>query len=613
MGIAVGLQFLPKIKPYQNILYLTFSKFAKIRIYKEAKFHLKEQNMTKEEYRRIRVENFHSLWWNFLKENWKFLGISQPPSILTMEELINESESHYNILVNEDLIPAHLQSRKEQNIKKILRREALPKHLEYCEKKISNFQMVLKRIKELLIKQNQNGKFWHDDTINWIQKLFSKDKNIIYLFKNKYPVIIIDEFQDTDERQWEIIQILNPHTLIIFGDNEQRIHQYRMENKNRLQDFWTKYPNYQETELINLYRFKKRPNCIIGEINTSDYDNSKEKLNLIKSRVEYKCLNIVKEELRTSISIAILCRNAKQVDDIAAFFWESGYFIRKDGSNNSPFEKLRKVIIRLISNSSEDILIDYLRYLQYPQNYNKKKFEMTILKEIFPTLSKYERNKGVQINQRTRKPICKAIIDLIGLNFAKALTKFKDYLVLIGKTNGNMKYDRIFVKGLIFISRRIRTFGITKWKQLDQKQQREKIDDYILNYENTVLLSSRNEKISIMTVHQAKSRQFDVVIFPWFSTLAWELRIPPLKLYVNDGIDFYIFLNANTRAKHKFYVLSTLEYSEDLPENYPEFDENELKSLIKPNTEVSNSSNKKMEKNKRNKNQTTLDSLFKKR
>jgi hypothetical protein len=45
---------------------------------------------------------------------------------------------------------------------------------------------------------------------------------------NLYPVIVIDEFQDTNDEQWESIKLLSEHSrLCSLADPDQMIHRFR--------------------------------------------------------------------------------------------------------------------------------------------------------------------------------------------------------------------------------------------------------------------------------------------------------------------------------------------------------------------------------------------------
>jgi DNA helicase-2/ATP-dependent DNA helicase PcrA len=55
---------------------------------------------------------------------------------------------------------------------------------------------------------------------------------------NLFPVIVIDEFQDTDDEQWEFIKLLSEHTrLCCLADPDQMIHRFRGAKDDRLSQF----------------------------------------------------------------------------------------------------------------------------------------------------------------------------------------------------------------------------------------------------------------------------------------------------------------------------------------------------------------------------------------
>ena len=58
-------------------------------------------------------------------------------------------------------------------------------------------------------------------------------------FCNAYPLILVDEFQDTDEDQWRLIQTLSEGSEIVaLGDPGQRIYAWRRGvSETRLKDF----------------------------------------------------------------------------------------------------------------------------------------------------------------------------------------------------------------------------------------------------------------------------------------------------------------------------------------------------------------------------------------
>lgn len=58
--------------------------------------------------------------------------------------------------------------------------------------------------------------------------LFERSSAIRNLFANKYPFVIVDEFQDTDNDQWRLIQVfLQEMDVVCLADPEQRIYEYQ--------------------------------------------------------------------------------------------------------------------------------------------------------------------------------------------------------------------------------------------------------------------------------------------------------------------------------------------------------------------------------------------------
>lgn len=75
---------------------------------------------------------------------------------------------------------------------------------------------------------------------------------------DRYPYIFVDEFQDTNDIQFEIIQLLNPENLFVVGDDFQSIYGWRGANVRNIIDFPEKYPGCEAIKLEQNYRSTKR-------------------------------------------------------------------------------------------------------------------------------------------------------------------------------------------------------------------------------------------------------------------------------------------------------------------------------------------------------------------
>jgi DNA helicase-2/ATP-dependent DNA helicase PcrA len=69
-------------------------------------------------------------------------------------------------------------------------------------------------------------------------KLLAQSNALLGIISDAYPVIILDEFQDTNAEEWELIRVLGKKSrLIALADPEQRIYEFRGADPARLGEF----------------------------------------------------------------------------------------------------------------------------------------------------------------------------------------------------------------------------------------------------------------------------------------------------------------------------------------------------------------------------------------
>lgn len=69
-------------------------------------------------------------------------------------------------------------------------------------------------------------------------ELLSRSNSLLEMISKVYPVIILDEFQDTNSEEWKIIQLLGKKSLLIsLADIDQRIYEFRGADPARVSEF----------------------------------------------------------------------------------------------------------------------------------------------------------------------------------------------------------------------------------------------------------------------------------------------------------------------------------------------------------------------------------------
>ena len=89
------------------------------------------------------------------------------------------------------------------------------------------FKYVQNKLNDLL---NQQGFYEYSDQIKVVHKAVKSNPNLVQQIANQWPCVMVDEFQDTDNRQLEIFDRCfndDKHDLIYVGDPKQAIYDFR--------------------------------------------------------------------------------------------------------------------------------------------------------------------------------------------------------------------------------------------------------------------------------------------------------------------------------------------------------------------------------------------------
>ncbi len=149
---------------------------------------------------------------------------------------------------------------------------------EYAAENKGNFKASKVAQAYLLYQQKlkANNALDFDDIINHTLKVFEKSPEIAEKLSNRFNLVIVDEFQDTNDAQYELVDILSRgcSTLCAVGDDDQSIYGWRGANIEHIMELsktarsLTINRNYRSYESIinvansiirnNKYRFDKQ-------------------------------------------------------------------------------------------------------------------------------------------------------------------------------------------------------------------------------------------------------------------------------------------------------------------------------------------------------------------
>jgi len=186
----------------QKILFLSFARTTVSRVM-EAIEH--EQKIPPAQKKRIEVETYHSFFWRILKTHGYLIGLPRRLTFLT------PSDEAVALSGVRSVFPVR-KSTDEQKKAKELAEEAERRRL-----------------------ANKEGRVCFDLYAPFVGDLLCGSSRIRSLVAIMYPVIILDEFQDTDNAQWRVVRALGEFCrLIALTDPEQRIYGWRGADPARL-------------------------------------------------------------------------------------------------------------------------------------------------------------------------------------------------------------------------------------------------------------------------------------------------------------------------------------------------------------------------------------------
>ena len=109
---------------------------------------------------------------------------------------------------------------------------------------------------EKILKENHAMDF--DDLLLNTVKLLKKDESILNLYQDRFKYIMVDEYQDTNQIQYELIRMLadKHRNLCVVGDDDQCIYQWRGADIRNILDFEKDFPNAKIIKLEQNYRSK---------------------------------------------------------------------------------------------------------------------------------------------------------------------------------------------------------------------------------------------------------------------------------------------------------------------------------------------------------------------
>ncbi|MEO0107237.1 MAG: UvrD-helicase domain-containing protein [candidate division WOR-3 bacterium] len=555
------------IKP-ENILAVTFTNKAADEMKQRVCYLLNSEDPD------VWIRTYHSTCARILRKESEKIGISQNFAIYDESDqlaLIKECLSELNLDVRElkpDFV-LHCINRAKENL--------IPPEQYYISSNMfSNTIKTIYKIYNQRLRENNALDF--DDLILKAVELFETHPEVLERYQEKFKYIMVDEYQDTNHAQYVFTKLLASkyRNLCVVGDDDQSIYSWRGAEIKNILDFERDYP---ETRIVKLEQNYRSTKIILRAASEVVKNNTRRKPKILWCEnepgepIEYFDAEDDKQEARfVAEKILEEHYHNKEFNEIAVFYrlnYQSRIFEETFAQYKIPYEvigalkfyeraeiKNMLAYLRVINNPNDSISLK--RIINLPaRNIGKDTVEKLILFQKENKLSLFETLKRISeindVNNKAKESI-KAFMKMLE-NFIQLSKKLNlyDLALRIANETGYLEHLR----------RRETEEEINRRKNVEELLI--SINEFVKNnpsatiqdYLEGVSLKSdiddwSNEKVSLMTLHNAKGLEFDVV----FITGVEDGIIPHYKAreegrYEEERRLLYVGI---TRAKKKLYI-----------------------------------------------------------
>lgn len=544
--------------PSYNILAITFTN-------KAAK-EMKERVETLVPGNYAFLGTFHSLGVRILRENSKECGLESNFTILDSDDVLSLIK---RIMKNKEIDPKELAPSYVRNRISFIKNENLsPREIDNLFNTVSEKKVLdIYQTYQELIHKNNSVDF--DDLLVLPVELFKKYPDILDKYQEKFKYILVDEYQDTNEVQYQFNKLLASkyRNLFVVGDANQSIYGFRNANFRNILNFEKDYKDAYVVTLESNYRSTNNilecANCVIR--------NNKE-------RKELNLKGTIGDGVKTQY---ITCENGKMealtiIDEIKKLYNQGydykdiGILYRTNGQSrlleevflkeNIPYNVVgayyfyqRKEIkdllsyLKLINNQNDDIALR--RVINEP----KRGIGEKAIENLSNEATRLGSSMFDAISKGRELAFKELILDMIKAQDNLSLTEFIDYVI----DKSGMKESLTSEKSL---ENDLRLDNLEEFKSVtasfEERTGSVNLSDFLEEISLVADISEHKEEkdaVTLMTIHSAKGLEFDCVflcgmeegIFPHQNSFGSDAEIEEERRLCYVGI---------TRARKVLYL-----------------------------------------------------------
>ncbi|WP_036499375.1 ATP-dependent helicase [[Mycoplasma] testudinis] len=450
--------------------------------------------------------------------------------------------------------------------------------VEQCE----IIKSVFKNYQNYLKKQNLVD---FNDLLNFTYKILLSHPEVCQKWASRFDYILIDEFQDTNEIQYEIVDMLAQKHKNIFavGDPDQSIYSWRGADAAIIEKFQDAYEDVKTFVLEENYRSSQQILNVANDLIANNHARNKKQLKSTRTNG-----NVVKYYIASSQDLESIwiCKRIKELADKGVRYEDIVILYRSNSwSRNLEHALIQSKIpyyiyggFKFYQRKEIKDLISYLKVISSKDEVSLKRIinvpARKVSEESIDLINDYAIKNNMKFYDALKdidnidiyKPARKNILDLyyqlenwrqkpntkISLLLKDILEK-TNYLKQFDPTDEKDRHDNIDEL-------------IASVQTYEQSNSEASLNDYLQDIQLYTASDEKHQRNSVrlMTIHLAKGLEFDYVyvsglvegIFPAFKSINDQNE----KGLLEERRVFYV---AITRAKKELTITTSLGFNFD--------------------------------------------------
>lgn len=540
------------------------------------------------------VSTFHALGVHIIKENARLIGLTKYFSIADEHDalvIIKDS------MKNRGIDPKQHEPKKIKSIISKAKGDFITSST-YTQNASNGFQEIVASVwrdYEVALKRERALDF--DDLLLETVLILKKYPEVRKQYQDRWKYIHIDEYQDTNEVQYEMTKLLvgDDHNICVVGDTDQNIYSWRGANIKNMLHFEKDYEDVKIVLLEQNYRSTKNIIQAANSIIEKNQYRVAKTLFTEKKRGELiticEAYDEVDEALFVAEKIGALLNNHTKPEDIAILYranFQSRILEEALLDRRIPYQVLG---IKFFERKEVKDLLSYIR-----ASYNRE--SLSDIKRIINTPARGI-GKATLIklfsNMESSLPVSMQI--KIG-KFYSLLDEIKEYtdshspsesIKYVIKQSGleeELSHGTSDDQERLENMRELVTLAV-KYDSMPQGEGMEKLllDASLSSDQDTLM--HKEKGVRLMTVHASKGLEFEYVFITGLEQDLFPHSKNSARSKEDQEEERRLFYVALTRAKHKLYLsyaqLRTLfgskqvntpsEFIHDIPQELTEFEQ----------------------------------------